>query len=91
MRWQFVLLALVFLGIGLLYSRVSTAYFCSYDDFDAVHRAAFQDHVNLDEIFTTSHWRTYKYCPLNRAATYPTHILGSVLPQFFEFETCCYI
>ena len=43
MRWQFVLLALVFLGIGLLYSRVSTAYFCSHDDFDAVHRAAFQD------------------------------------------------
>jgi len=77
MRWQFILLALVFLGIGLLYSRVSTTYFCSYDDFDEVHRAAFQDHVNPAEIFTTSHWRSYKYRPLNRGANYLTHILSS--------------
>lgn len=53
--------------VGLIYVPVTTAFFCSYDDFLELHRAAFTDAPNLEIVFKTSHWQGARYRPLNRA------------------------
>lgn len=74
------------LPIGLAYSKVSTAYFCSYDDFREAHRAAFEDTRVPSRIFTTSHFDSYKYRPLNRLTTFVTYHIGGGRPQIFRIR-----
>jgi hypothetical protein len=62
--------------VCLLYSSVSGAYFCGYDDFLEVHRAAFADSKEPVKMLTTTHFGSPKYRPLNRLATYVTWHLG---------------
>ncbi len=71
-----VLLAPIALLCVLLYSGVVGAFFCSYDDFYEVRRAAFEDARDPARIFTTAHFGSQRYRPLNRAANELTYRLG---------------
>jgi hypothetical protein len=75
-------LGLILLSITLLYAKVSTAYFCGYDDFFELHRAAIEDTKTPRHIFSTTHFNTPKYRPLSRALGYLTYYSGpgSALP-----------
>jgi len=66
----------------VLFAKVSTSYFCGYDDFGETHRAAFEDTDHPSHIFTTTHFGTNKYRPLNRLSTYLCWRIGggSALP-----------
>jgi len=74
-------LIIVLIGTAL-FAKVSSAYFCGYDDFSETHRAVFEDAGNLSRIFTTAHFGTTKYRPLNRLSTYLCWAIGrgSALP-----------
>ena len=75
-------LAWIVLAGATVFGPVTTAYFCGYDDFTETHRAAFEDSREPARIFTTTHWGTSKYRPLNRWLTYVCWLLGrgSALP-----------
>ena len=61
--------------IAVLYGRVTTAYFCGYDDFYEVQRAEFIDRIEPLKILTTSHYDSFKYRPLNRWANLETYLI----------------
>jgi len=65
-----------------MFARVSTAYFCGFDDFGESHRAVFEDARHPSHIFTTTHFGGTKYRPFNRLSTYMCWMLGggSALP-----------
>lgn len=69
------MLLIVLLGIAL-FGRVSTAYFCGFDDFGETHRAVFEDIPHPQDMFTTTHFGSTKYRPLNRLSTYICWIAG---------------
>jgi hypothetical protein len=81
-----VLLTAISLGIVAVYGRVTGAYFCSYDDFIEVHRAAFEDTQEPSRVFTTTHFNSYKYRPLNRAVTLVTYWGGDGDPMVFRIR-----
>jgi hypothetical protein len=76
---DFLLIALI--GAAL-FARVSSTYFCGYDDFSETRRAVFEDAGNPSRIFTTTHFGTTKYRPLNRLSTFLCWTIGrgSALP-----------
>jgi hypothetical protein len=59
----------------VVYARVSTAYFCGYDDFLEVGRADFVDRIEPAKIFTTFHFDSFKYRPLNRLSTLVSYLI----------------
>ena len=69
------LLPILLVAIGL-YARVTGGTFCSYDDYIEVHRAAFEDSVRPARMFTTPHFKTFKYRPLNRAFNLLSYEVG---------------
>jgi hypothetical protein len=70
--------------VSLLYSRIPGTYFCGYDDFIEIHRAAFEDTRNPERAFTTTHFDSYKYRPLNRILTVLTYWAGDGKASFFR-------
>ncbi len=58
--------------VGVLYARVSGAWFCGYDDFNEIHRAAFVDARNPAGMLTTTHFDPYMYRPVTSALQYVT-------------------
>jgi len=66
----------VLLAVALVYAKIPTTYFCSYDDFLEVHRAAFEDTRKPSKILTTPHFYSYKYRPLNRGINFLTYAMG---------------
>jgi hypothetical protein len=83
--WQHaILLTIIVAVVGGIYARVTQAYFCAYDDFIEIHRAAFEDTREPSRIFTTSHFNSYKYRPLNRAITLLTYSVAEDNPIFFR-------
>ena len=74
---RIALLAVLTVPSILLYARVTGAFFCSYDDFYEVHRAAFEDARDPARIFTTAHFGSQRYRPLNRASNDLTYRLGA--------------
>jgi dolichyl-phosphate-mannose-protein mannosyltransferase len=74
-------LLIVIVGV-IMFARVSTAYFCGFDDFGETHRAVFEDARHPVHIFTTTHFGGPKYRPLNRLSTFVCWELGggSALP-----------
>jgi hypothetical protein len=64
--------------------KVPSTYFCAYDDFIEIHRAAFEDAADHSRILTTPHFNSYKYRPLNRAVNFLTYQVGDVNPEFFR-------
>jgi hypothetical protein len=88
---DFLLIALI--GIAL-FAKVSSAYFCGYDDFSETRRVVFEDAGNPSRIFTTTHFGTTKYRPLNRLSTFLCWTVGggSALPfrlRNFLFHLIC--
>jgi hypothetical protein len=57
-------IVLIVLAVGLLYARVTGAWYCSYDDFTERHRAMFEDNRSPARIFTTTHYVSYMYRPV---------------------------
>jgi len=74
-------LIITLIGIAM-FAKVSSAYFCGFDDFNETHRALFEDSQNRTLIFTTTHFGSTKYRPLNRLTTYLCWMIGrgSALP-----------
>jgi hypothetical protein len=85
--WQHViLLTIIVAAVTVIYANVTRAYFCAYDDFIEIHRAAFEDTREPSRIFTTSHFNSHKYRPLNRAITFMTYSIGQDNPIFFRIR-----
>jgi hypothetical protein len=82
MKRPFLDSLLIALVAVTMFARVSDAYFCGFDDFGETHRAAFEDAGQPSRIFTTTHFGSTKYRPLNRLSTYVCWKLGggSALP-----------
>ena len=78
------LLAAILLLTGLIYSKLPTAYFCAYDDFLEVHRAAFEDTHEPSRVWTTTHFDSYKYRPLNRGINLLTYWAGDGDATYFR-------
>jgi hypothetical protein len=79
-----LIIAAVLLVVGLVYMRIPGTYFCGYDDFLEVHRAAFEDTADPKRVFTTTHFESYKYRPLNRALNLVTYWSGHGDASFFR-------
>jgi hypothetical protein len=47
------IISIIVVVITIMYSKVTGAYFCSYDDFIEIHRSAFEDTRDPLRIFTT--------------------------------------
>ncbi len=75
-RWPFARLAAILGLVALVYVPVTAAWFCSYDDFYELHRAAFTDARNPSLVFTTSHFEGARYRPLNRGLNLVTFLAG---------------
>lgn len=71
-------------AIGIIYGKVSLTYFCADDDFIEIHRIAFEDIYDPSRVFTTSHFNSYKYRPLNSAISLLTYWIGDGKPIFFR-------
>jgi hypothetical protein len=63
-------IGLIAIAVFICYARVTTAYFCGFDDFVELHRAMTEDTQEPARIFTTTHFDTSKYRPLQRGLTY---------------------
>jgi hypothetical protein len=76
MKSMLPMAVIIFAGVTL-FGAVTASYFCGYDDFADVHRAAFEDTREPSRIFTTTHFGTPKYRPLQRGFTFVCWMLGS--------------
>lgn len=72
LRKHLVLIGLIALAVALFYARVTSAWFCGYDDFSEAHRAAFEDTTNPMRIFTTTHNMGFMYRPVTSGLQYLT-------------------
>jgi hypothetical protein len=79
-----IMLCVVLLVIATPYLRLTQAYFLGYDDFNEVRRAAFEDTEQPLRMFTTAHFRTAKYRPLNRGINLVTYHVGRGNPVAFR-------
>jgi hypothetical protein len=75
MRKHLAILGLILALTTLIYARVSTTFFCGYDDFLEIQRANFVDRVDPVKVFTTTHFDSFKYRPLNRGANLVTYLI----------------
>ena len=78
-------LGLILLLTTVVYVPTLRSYYCGYDDFSEAHRAA-DDLANPGRMFTTSHFNTAKYRPLNRVLTAFGYYLGNGSPVVFRIR-----
>jgi hypothetical protein len=71
---------------AVIYAKVTEAYFCAYDDFLVMHQAAFKDHGEPLQIFTTPHWNSPKYRPLNRLVSLWTYDAAHQDPLLYRIR-----
>jgi hypothetical protein len=81
-----VSMACIFLVVIAVYAKVSMAFYCGYDDFFEIHRAAFEDKRNPSHIFTTTHFNTSKYRPLSRTLSFVTYWIGGGSPLLYRLR-----
>jgi hypothetical protein len=74
-RRHIVSLLLITLLATIVYSRVTLAYFCGYDDFFEARRAALVDQFDVNAVFITTHYNSFKYRPLSRAVNLLTYLM----------------
>jgi hypothetical protein len=87
MKGHLARLAVVYVLAGAVYAQVTGAFYCGYDDFLVVHRTAFEDTQNPSRMFTTSHFDSQKYRPVERAVDYITFHLGDGRPLLFRLRS----
>jgi hypothetical protein len=80
-------LAVVFFVAGAVYAQVTGAFFVGYDSFLEVHRTAFEDTQHPSRMFTTSHFDSPKYRPMERVADYVTYHLGGGRPLAYRLRS----
>jgi hypothetical protein len=89
--WKhFLFVSVICLATAVLYANVTRAYFCAYDDFVEIHRAVFEDSRDPSRIFTTSHFNSPKYRPLNRLLGLWTYQAGEGNPLFFRIRNLAF-
>ncbi len=81
---------LILLGVVALYATVSTAFFCGYDDFSDIQRATFEDARSPTRIFTTTHFGSAKYRPIQRGLTYLSWHWGEQNPAAFRVRNLAF-
>ena len=92
MRKHLAILGLTLALTTLIYTRVSTAFFCGYDDFLEIQRADFVDRTDPAQIFTTTHFDSFKYRPLNRGSKPWSRTWSAPMtPIPTAFETCFFM
>jgi len=89
MSHRSILLVILFC-VSVAYIKVSDTYFCSYDDFNELRRAAFEDAQQPSRILTTTHFNSYKYRPLNRAVNLWTYLIGQGHPVWFRIRNLAF-
>jgi hypothetical protein len=77
---------LIVFAAMFFFAKSSSAYFCGYDDFGETHRAVFEDSGNPLRIFTTTHFGSTKYRPLNRLSTLLLWKIGDGSPLPFRIR-----
>lgn len=83
--WKHVsALLVVLIVVSIPYLRLTQAYYVGYDDFNNLYRAAFEDTRQPSIIFTTPHFKSTKYRPLDRAIIFTTYRLGHGGPAAFR-------
>ncbi|MBA2526774.1 MAG: hypothetical protein H0V18_13480 [Pyrinomonadaceae bacterium] len=70
--------------VALLYCRIPDTYFCGYDDFIEIHRAAFDETKQPLRILTDTHFNSYKYRPLSHGINFLTYRLSGGDPTVFR-------
>lgn len=70
-RSHVIALAVIAAIVGLLYARLSSAWFCGYDDFNEIHRAIVDSHDPV-RIVSTTHFVGYMYRPVTSLVQYAT-------------------
>ena len=83
-------LAIILLTVAFVYVKVTGAYFCSYDDFIEIHRAAFEDSADRSRIVTTPHFNSYRYRPLNRFVNFLTFRAGELDAKWFRIRNLAF-
>ncbi len=73
-------------AIALLFVRVSTSFFCGYDDFLETHRANFLDSQHPSKILTETHFHTAKYRPGQRFLSYASWKISGPAAWAFRFR-----
>jgi len=86
LRTHLAISVVLILSIGIVYSKVTGTYFCSFDDFNYIHRVVFSDAREPGRILTTPHYSTMKYRPLDRAITLLTYWIGGINPTAFRIR-----
>ena len=79
-RWHAVALFLCCAFVSLIYTPVTGTYYCGFDDFMELHRAAFEDSQNPSHIWTDTHRGSNKYRPIYRLANDVTFWWGHGAP-----------
>jgi hypothetical protein len=87
---HFLIVVAIVIAVGAVYMKVPSTYFCSYDDFNEIHRAAFEDAVDPTRIVTTPHFTPLMYRPLNRAVNFLTYRLGDVNPELYRTKNVAF-
>jgi hypothetical protein len=70
--------------VSIPYLSLTKTSFVGYDDFNNLYRAAFEDTRQPSVIFTTPHFKSTKYRPLDRAIIFITYHLGHGTPMAFR-------
>ncbi len=81
-----VLPAAIVLLAAIVFARVPGAFFCSYDDYLELRRAAFEDTREPARVLATPHFGSYKYRPLNRGLNLLTYWAGGDRSEFFRLR-----
>ena len=72
--------------VAAAFVRASGAFFCAYDDFIELRQAAFEDTREPARVFTTPHFGSFKYRPVNRGLNLLTLWAGGDRPEFFRIR-----
>src|SRR6266498_4754455 len=79
-----LILAAITVLILFLYHRIPATYFCGYDDFIEIHRAAFLETQQPIRVLTDTHFNSYKYRPGSHGLHFLTYRLSNGNPLVFR-------
>jgi len=90
MRSHWLWVSLICAATVAIYLQVTGAYFCAYDDFLVLHQAAFEDTREPSHVFTTPHWHSMKYRPLNRLVSLWTYQATETRPLLYRVRNLAF-
>ncbi len=84
LRQHLIFAGLLVVIVASVYARVSGAWFCGYDDFNELHRAAFEDSSAPVRMLTATHFVGYMYRPVTSGLQYFTWNVFKHNPSAFR-------